>query len=63
MTDYTELLCNRCNKLLNIREFSHANVYKLKEERKCKQCSRIDKVMDKKKRRKLMFYRFSKEDM
>lgn len=49
----TELHCSVCNTDKNIREFSEANVWKLKEERYCKQCYRLNKTKNFKRNKKI----------
>lgn len=42
--NYT-LLCNECNLQIDYRKFSHANIYCLSTDRRCKECARKHRKM------------------
>lgn len=54
-----ELYCVCCKMSLQYSKFSHVNVYKLKEERRCKICVRQNRK-EYNKQRNILFYQRSR---
>lgn len=57
------LRCAQCEETKNTREFTYANVWKLKEERRCKICVRKTKKKDFLKIKKLLSVQLNGEDV